>query len=94
MDLDSGIPLIQLLVDGGMAYNAFLMQLQSNILNIDVGKVWLVDYFERLQGKCRIWNLLKIENEDNASISLCYFKRVERSSFRPSKNCMIKVKYQ
>lgn len=54
MDLDSGIPLTQLLVDGGMAYNAFLMQLQSNILNIDVGKVWLVDYFERLQGKCRI----------------------------------------
>lgn len=38
MDLDSGIPLSQLLVDGGMTVNDFLMQLQADILGIDVGK--------------------------------------------------------
>jgi len=36
MNGDSGIPLSQLLVDGGMTSNDFLMQLQANILNIDV----------------------------------------------------------
>jgi len=36
MDLDSGIPLNELLVDGGMTINEFLMQLQSNILGINV----------------------------------------------------------
>ena len=38
MDLDSGIPLNELLVDGGMTINQFLMQLQSNILGINVGE--------------------------------------------------------
>jgi len=38
MNLDSGIPLHDLLVDGGMTVNDFLMQLQSNILGINVGK--------------------------------------------------------
>lgn len=36
MDKDSGIPLKQLLVDGGMTVNNFLMQLQTDILGIDV----------------------------------------------------------
>ena len=38
MDLDSGIPLTELLVDGGMTVNEFLMQLQANVLGINVGK--------------------------------------------------------
>ena len=39
MDLDSGIPLSQLLVDGGMTVNEFLMQLQADILGINVGRL-------------------------------------------------------
>lgn len=38
MDLDSGIPLKELLVDGGMTVNEFLMQLQANVLGINVGE--------------------------------------------------------
>lgn len=36
MDIDSGIPLKQLQVDGGMTVNNFLMQLQADILGINV----------------------------------------------------------
>lgn len=38
MNKDSGIPLTQLQVDGGMTSNRLLMQLQADILCIPVGK--------------------------------------------------------
>ena len=38
MNQDSGIPLTQLQVDGGMTSNRLLMQLQADILCIPVGK--------------------------------------------------------
>lgn len=38
MNQDSGIPLTQLQVDGGMTSNKLLMQLQADILCIPVGK--------------------------------------------------------
>ena len=38
MNQDSGIPLTQLQVDGGMTANNLLMQLQADILNLKVGK--------------------------------------------------------
>lgn len=39
MNQDSGIPLTQLQVDGGMTSNRLLMQLQADILCIPVGEV-------------------------------------------------------
>ncbi|KAG7238097.1 hypothetical protein INR49_031333, partial [Caranx melampygus] len=39
MNQDSGIPLTQLQVDGGMTSNRLLMQLQADILCIPVGKI-------------------------------------------------------
>lgn len=39
MNKDCGIPLSQLQVDGGMTNNKILMQLQSDILCIPVGKM-------------------------------------------------------
>ena len=39
MNCESGIPLTQLLVDGGMTGNDFLMQMQADILGIDVGQL-------------------------------------------------------
>ena len=41
MNQDSGIPLTQLQVDGGMTANNLLMQLQADILNLKVGKKYL-----------------------------------------------------
>lgn len=38
MNQDSGIPLTQLQVDGGMTSNRLLMQLQADILCIPVGE--------------------------------------------------------
>lgn len=38
MNQDSGVPLTQLQVDGGMTANRLLMQLQADILCIPVGK--------------------------------------------------------
>lgn len=38
MNQDSGIPLTQLQVDGGMTSNRLLMQLQADILCMSVGK--------------------------------------------------------
>lgn len=38
MNQDSGIPLTQLQVDGGMTTNKLLMQLQADILCISVGE--------------------------------------------------------
>jgi glycerol kinase len=38
MNQDSGVPLDQLWVDGGMTSNRLLMQLQADILCIPVGK--------------------------------------------------------
>ena len=46
MNKDSGIPLMSLKVDGGMTANSLLMQIQSDILGIPVGKT--LD-FSRLQ---------------------------------------------
>lgn len=39
MNQDSGIPLTQLQVDGGMTSNRLLMQLQADILCIPVGEI-------------------------------------------------------
>jgi len=36
MNLDSGVDLTNLKVDGGMVHNKLLMQFQSDILNVDV----------------------------------------------------------
>ena len=38
MNMDCGIPLASLQVDGGMTVNNLLMQLQADILGISVGK--------------------------------------------------------
>lgn len=38
MNMDCGIPLTSLQVDGGMTINNLLMQLQADILGISVGK--------------------------------------------------------
>ena len=38
MNMDCGIPLTSLQVDGGMTVNNLLMQLQADILGISVGK--------------------------------------------------------
>lgn len=38
MNQDSGVPLTQLQVDGGMTANRLLMQLQADILCMSVGK--------------------------------------------------------
>lgn len=38
MNQDSGVPLTQLQVDGGMTSNRLLMQLQADILCMSVGK--------------------------------------------------------
>lgn len=46
MNQDSGIPLTQLQVDGGMTSNRLLMQLQADILCIPVGEI----SFHFLQG--------------------------------------------
>lgn len=43
MNLDSGIHLAQLQVDGGMTSNRLLMQLQADILCIPVGKMHFSD---------------------------------------------------
>lgn len=40
MNQDSGIPLTQLQVDGGMTSNRLLMQLQADILCIPVGEIY------------------------------------------------------
>lgn len=45
MNKDCGIPLSQLQVDGGMTNNKVLMQLQSDILCIPVGKIKNYDSF-------------------------------------------------
>lgn len=45
MNRDSGIPLTSLQVDGGMTANSLLMQLQSDIVGIPVGKVTHFEYF-------------------------------------------------
>lgn len=45
MNKDCGIPLSQLQVDGGMTNNKVLMQLQSDILCIPVGKIKNYDFF-------------------------------------------------
>lgn len=42
MNQDSGIPLTQLQVDGGMTSNRLLMQLQADILCIPVGEICLL----------------------------------------------------
>lgn len=42
MNQDSGIPLTQLQVDGGMTSNRLLMQLQADILCIPVGEIYLL----------------------------------------------------
>lgn len=46
MNQDSGIPLTQLQVDGGMTSNRLLMQLQADILCIPVGESrdWSIFY--------------------------------------------------
>jgi len=38
MNKDSGLPLTQLRVDGGMTANTLLMQLQADLIGISVGK--------------------------------------------------------
>ena len=40
MNMDCGIPLTSLQVDGGMTINNLLMQLQADILGISVGMDW------------------------------------------------------
>lgn len=45
MNQDSGIPLTQLQVDGGMTSNRLLMQLQADILCIPVGEVSFCFFF-------------------------------------------------
>lgn len=54
MNQDSGIPLTQLQVDGGMTSNRLLMQLQADILCIPVGKISIsfLPYFCRYSGMC------------------------------------------
>lgn len=44
MNQDSGIPLTQLQVDGGMTSNRLLMQLQADILCIPVGMISVSKY--------------------------------------------------
>lgn len=51
MNQDSGIPLTQLQVDGGMTSNRLLMQLQADILCIPVGE-------KRLQLYCHWMSIL------------------------------------
>lgn len=46
MNQDSGIPLTQLQVDGGMTSNRLLMQLQADILCIPVGEFHIILYFD------------------------------------------------
>jgi len=55
MNQDSGIPLTQLQVDGGMTSNRLLMQLQADILCIPVGET-AVHVFScvMLKGNCGI----------------------------------------
>lgn len=50
MNQDSGIPLTQLQVDGGMTSNRLLMQLQADILCIPVGEIYSFVCF-RTSGK-------------------------------------------
>lgn len=49
MNQDSGIPLTQLQVDGGMTSNRLLMQLQADILCIPVGESRSVHTFVSLE---------------------------------------------
>lgn len=51
MNQDSGIPLTQLQVDGGMTSNRLLMQLQADILCIPVGEV-SIDFFFQVVVMC------------------------------------------
>ena len=74
MNQDSGIPLTQLQVDGGMTANNLLMQLQADILNLKVGKKYLcyrarcIYYYEghSKSSTCWIisllWEMVRIQN--------------------------------
>lgn len=54
MNRDSGIPLTQLQVDGGMTSNRLLMQLQADILCIPVGECRSIHTFTSLEGRGEI----------------------------------------
>lgn len=64
MNQDSGIPLTQLQVDGGMTSNKLLMQLQADILCIPVGEI-PVDFTQ----SCHTNKQTNIEDEKKWSLT-------------------------
>lgn len=62
MNQDSGIPLTQLQVDGGMTSNRLLMQLQADILCIPVGESRNVprDFVKKIQDGCYFSNTVML----------------------------------
>ena len=85
MNNDSGIPLKQLLVDGGMTVNNFLMQLQADVLGINVVKPQMAESTAlgaamaagRAKG-VECWNATTTEEGRDNKGSDCY------KSFKPN----------